>query len=215
MSLIFIRSASFPHLRGLSHRLTSRSNGLVERPSMFGIGRSFETGLAGILVAGIHASCFSLQQSGASREPVEDDYIPEVGRRPSERVVRLANEMVGLSILEVSDVGDLLKKKLRISNSMMPMMGVPKSGAGGATAPGKTEEKKPEKLSFDVRLEKYDAATKIKIVKEVRTFTDLGLKEAKELVEKIPATLKTGLSKEEATEIVEKLKALGATAVMV
>ncbi|KAK7858493.1 50s ribosomal protein l7/l12 [Quercus suber] len=52
---------------------------------------------------------------------------------------------------------------------------------------------------------------KEKIIKEVRTFTDLGLKEAKELVEKVPVVLKKGLTKEEADPILAKLKELGAT----
>ena len=69
-------------------------------------------------------------------------------------------------------------------------------------------------MTFDVKLEKYEASSKIKIIKEIRTFTTLGLKEAKELVEKTPAVLKTGISKEEASDIVEKLKALGATVAM-
>ncbi|KAH7352081.1 hypothetical protein KP509_19G029000 [Ceratopteris richardii] len=76
------------------------------------------------------------------------------------------------------------------------------------------EEKKPEKTNFDVKLEKFDASAKIKVIKEVRSFTSLGLKEAKELVEKLPATLKQGVGKEEAEQIVEKLKAVGATAVL-
>lgn len=141
----------------------------------------------------------------------------QLGRRPSDKVVRLADEMIALSVLEVSDVADLLKKKLKISN--MPMMGfgmvpgMPTQGAGRGSA-SQEQEKKPEKMTFDVKLEKYDAASKIKIIKEVRAFTTLGLKEAKELVEKIPATLKTGVSKEEASDIVAKLKALGATVAM-
>ncbi|KAF9690303.1 hypothetical protein SADUNF_Sadunf01G0181500 [Salix dunnii] len=68
-----------------------------------------------------------------------------------------------------------------------------------------------EKTAFDIKLEKFDAAAKIKVIKEVRTFTDLGLKEAKDLVEKVPVVLKKGLTKEEAGPIIEKLKALGAT----
>ena len=71
-----------------------------------------------------------------------------------------------------------------------------------------------EKSTFDLKLEKYDAATKIKIIKEVRTFTDLGLKEAKDLVEKVPMVLKNGLTKEEANPSLAKLKELGATVVL-
>ncbi|KAH7433246.1 hypothetical protein KP509_07G061500 [Ceratopteris richardii] len=91
--------------------------------------------------------------------------------------------------------------------------------AGGAPAQGGQssavqEEKKPEKTNFDVKLEKFDAASKIKVIKEIRSFTTLGLKEAKELVEKLPAVLKAGVAKEEADQIVDKLKAVGATCVL-
>ncbi|KAK3030117.1 hypothetical protein RJ639_038866 [Escallonia herrerae] len=63
-----------------------------------------------------------------------------------------------------------------------------------------------------MKLESYDAPSKIKIIKEVRSFTDLGLKEAKELVEKTPAVIKKGVSKEEGEQIIEKMKAIGASA---
>jgi ribosomal protein L7/L12 len=68
--------------------------------------------------------------------------------------------------------------------------------------------------TYELRLEGFDAASKIKVIKEIRTFTDLGLKEAKELVEKAPAVIKGGLSKEEAQAIVERMKAIGAKVVM-
>ncbi|KAI5056918.1 hypothetical protein GOP47_0028736 [Adiantum capillus-veneris] len=147
-----------------------------------------------------------------AKEIAVDPHFAELGRLPSEKIIRIADEMLSLSILEVSDVADLLKKKLKITN--MPMVGF--GFAGGAAPAGSqpVEEKKPEKMTFDVKLEKFDAAAKIKIIKEIRSFTTLGLKEAKELVEKAPAVVKTGISKEEATDIVAKLKALGATVVM-
>nr|CAD1817131.1 unnamed protein product [Ananas comosus var. bracteatus] len=89
--------------------------------------------------------------------------------------------------------------------------GAAAAGAGGAQ--GK-EEKKQEKTVFELRLEAFDAASKIKVIKEVRGFTDLGLKEAKDLVEKTPAVIKRGVSKEEAEQIIEKMKAVGAKVVM-
>ena len=95
------------------------------------------------------------------------------------------------------------------------------SGAilSGSAAPGSASgdlktAAAAEKTAFDIKLEKFDAAAKIKVIKEVRTFTDLGLKEAKDLVEKVPVVLKKGLTKEEAGPIIEKLKALGATVVL-
>lgn len=99
---------------------------------------------------------------------------------------------------------------------MMPGMGLKtgvKGGGGGAAKGG--EEKAAEKTTFDLKLEGgFDAGSKIKIIKEVRTFTDLGLKEAKELVEKAPTLLKKGVPKEEAEKIIEKMKGIGAKVVM-
>lgn len=102
---------------------------------------------------------------------------------------------------------------------MMPGMGFSLRGmggaGGGAAAPAAAEEKKEEKTAFDLKLEAgFEAGSKIKIIKEVRTFTDLGLKEAKELVEKAPAVLKTAVPKEEAEKIIEKMKAIGAKVIM-
>ncbi|MCI16028.1 50S ribosomal protein L7/L12, partial [Trifolium medium] len=76
------------------------------------------------------------------------------------------------------------------------------------------EEVKPEKTVFELKLLSYEAASKIKVIKEVRGFTDLGLKEAKDIVEKTPSIIKKGVSKEEGEQIIEKLKALGANVVM-
>lgn len=149
----------------------------------------------------------------------EPDYDPTEARTPpSEKIQRIANEISTLSLLEVVDLSTLLKKKLGLPSGMgMGMMMAPGAGmAGGAAgAPAAAvEEKQPEKTAFDVKLEKFEATSKIKIIKEVRTFTALGLKEAKELVEKAPIVLKSGVSKEEAEQIIEKLKSVGATVVM-
>lgn len=101
---------------------------------------------------------------------------------------------------------------------MMPGMGFSmgagmKGGGGGGAAAAKAEEK-VEKTVFDVKLEGFDAAVKIKVIKEVRGFTDLGLKEAKDLVEKAPTLLKKGVTKDEAEKIIEKMKGVGAKVTM-
>ncbi|XP_018813235.1 50S ribosomal protein L7/L12-like [Juglans regia] len=93
-------------------------------------------------------------------------------------------------------------------------MGLNKYGPAGNGIASADEAKSVEKTAFDIKLEKFDVASKIKIIKEVRTFTDLGLKEAKELVEKAPVVLKKGLTKEEADSIVAKFKDLGSTVVL-
>ncbi|KAI4311818.1 hypothetical protein MLD38_036682 [Melastoma candidum] len=139
---------------------------------------------------------------------------------PTERVFRLVDEVSGLSLLEVSELSSILMKKLGMNAP--PVVGVMKAGAatglagmaGKAAASAAKEETKPEKTVFELKLESYEAASKIKIIKEVRSFTDLGLKEAKELVEKTPAVFKKGVSKEEAEQIIEKMKAVGAKVIM-
>ncbi|PPD75212.1 hypothetical protein GOBAR_DD27857 [Gossypium barbadense] len=114
---------------------------------------------------------------------------------PTERVWRLVDEISGLTLSEISELGSIIMKKR------------------GMIEPP-TEEKKPDKTVFELKLESYEAASKIKVIKEVRSFTDLGLKEAKDLVEKTPSVLKKGVSKEEGEQIIEKMKALGAKVVL-
>ncbi|XP_010252189.1 PREDICTED: uncharacterized protein LOC104593854 [Nelumbo nucifera] len=138
---------------------------------------------------------------------------------PTDRVFRLVDEVSGLTLVEVAELSSILMKKLGMKEA--PVVGVMKPGAAAGLA-GMTmkapsaakEEKKLEKTVFELKLESYDAASKIKIIKEVRSFTDLGLKEAKDLVEKTPSVIKKGVSKEEGEQIIEKMKAVGAKVVM-
>ena len=137
---------------------------------------------------------------------------------PSERVFRLIDEVAGLTLAEAAELGAIMMKKMGMKEP--PTVGVLKPGAAGLAGMGvkaptaSKEEKKPEKTVFELKLESFEAASKIKIIKEVRGFTDLGLKEAKDLVEKAPSVLKKGVSKEEGEQLIEKLKALGAKVVM-
>lgn len=133
------------------------------------------------------------------------------------------NELTELTLLEVMDLVEVMREKkgineLPIMMLMMPGMGIRGIPRGvGATKGGGVEagvEEKVEKTAFDVKLDAFDAAAKIKVIKEVRTFTSLGLKEAKDLVEKAPTLLKKGVTKEEAESIIAKLKEIGAKASM-
>lgn len=137
---------------------------------------------------------------------------------PTERVFRLVDEVSGLTLAEAAELGAIMMRKMGMKEP--PTVGVLKPGAAGLagmavkSSAAAKEEKKPEKTVFEIKLESYEASAKIKIIKEVRGFTDLGLKEAKDLVEKTPSVLKRGLSKEEGEQIIEKLKALGAKVVL-
>ncbi|PPR86249.1 hypothetical protein GOBAR_AA34440 [Gossypium barbadense] len=116
---------------------------------------------------------------------------------PSEKVSAIVDELSGLTLLEVMDLTEVLRQKLDVKE--MPIMAVmmPGMGFGGA-------------MRGAGKLEGFDAAAKIKVIKEVRGFTDLGLKEAKDLVEKAPTLLKKGVTKEEAEKIIQKMKEVGA-----
>ncbi|XP_057433542.1 uncharacterized protein LOC130726315 [Lotus japonicus] len=133
---------------------------------------------------------------------------------PSEKITQLAERIGALSEEERAQIMPALAERLNLPKlQLISTEGLDLGSEGGAAGP-KVEEKKAEKTAFDVKLEKFDAAAKIKVIKEVRTFTSLGLKEAKDLVEKVPVVLKQGVTKEEANDIIEKIKAAGGVAVM-
>jgi large subunit ribosomal protein L7/L12 len=111
--------------------------------------------------------------------------------------------IANMSVLELSELIKEFEEKFGVSAAAP----VAVAAAGGAVA---QEAPKEEKTEFDVILASV-GAEKIKVIKEVRAVTGLGLKEAKELVESAPAPLKEGASKEEAADIKAKIEAAGAT----
>jgi len=117
------------------------------------------------------------------------------------KIEKLADEIVGLTLLEAVELKDLLKEK----HGIEPAAGAVVAAAGPAVA-----EAAEEKTEFDVILKGF-GEKKINVIKEVRAITALGLKEAKDLVESAPAPIKEGLKKEEAEAIKKKLEEVGAT----
>ncbi|MEP5152060.1 50S ribosomal protein L7/L12 [Planktotalea sp.] len=115
---------------------------------------------------------------------------------------KLAEEIVGLTLLEAQELKTILKDEYGIEPAAGGAVMVAAGGdAGGASAEEQTE--------FDVIL-KAAGASKINVIKEVRAITGLGLKEAKELVEAGGKAVKEGVSKEEAEDVKGKLEAAGA-----
>ncbi|MDA8852054.1 50S ribosomal protein L7/L12 [Hyphomicrobiales bacterium] len=115
---------------------------------------------------------------------------------------KIVEELSSLSVLEASELSKLLEEKWGVS-AAAPVAMAAAPAAGGEAA----EE---EQDSFTVVLTAV-GEKKINVIKEVRTITGLGLKEAKDLVEGAPKDVKENASKEEAAEIKEKLEAAGAT----
>ena len=116
-------------------------------------------------------------------------------------VKKLADELMGLTILEAKELNDILEEN-GIKAAAAVVAGPAAGGGDGGGAEAKTD--------FDVVMTSF-GGNKISVIKEVRGITGLGLKEAKELVEDAPKAVIEGVPEAEANEIKEKLEAAGAT----
>ncbi len=110
------------------------------------------------------------------------------------------------SVFELAELIDAFKSKFNVTIAAAPVGGAPAAGGGGAAAAPAVEEK----TEFDVLL-KDAGGKKIQVIKVVREITGLGLKEAKDLVDGAPGTVKAGVTKDEAASIKAKLEEQGAT----
>jgi large subunit ribosomal protein L7/L12 len=117
----------------------------------------------------------------------------------------IAEQIQGLTLLEASQLVKLLEEKLGVSAAAAAVAAAPAAG-GGAAAAAPAEEK----TEFTVVLTAA-GANKINVIKAVREVTSLGLKEAKDLVDGAPKTIKEGVNKEEAEAIKKKFTDAGAT----
>ncbi len=123
----------------------------------------------------------------------------------SEKVAGLVKSIEELTVLELADVVKALEEKFGVSANM-PVMAAAAPGAAAGGAAAAVEEK----TAFTVVLTS-SGANKIAVIKEVRAMTNLGLKEAKDLVDGAPKTVKDGVTKDEAADMKKKLEAAGAT----
>ena len=119
-------------------------------------------------------------------------------------IEKIAEDLSNLTVLEAAELAKLLEDKWGVSAAAAP---VAVAAAAGGDAGGAAAEEKSE---FDVVLAAA-GASKINVIKEVRTITGLGLKEAKDLDEGAPKPVKEGVAKAEAEEIKAKLEEAGAT----
>jgi large subunit ribosomal protein L7/L12 len=117
----------------------------------------------------------------------------------------IAEQIQGLTLLEASQLVKLLEEKLGVSAAAATVAAAPAGGGGAAAAPAAEE-----KTEFNVILTAA-GANKINVIKAVREVTNLGLKEAKDLVDGAPKSIKEGVNKEEAETIRKKFTDAGAT----
>ena len=116
---------------------------------------------------------------------------------------KIVEELSSLTVLEAADLAKMLEEKWGVSAAAAVAVAAGPAGAAAAPAEEKTE--------FTVVLASAPADKKIAVIKEVRAITNLGLKEAKDLVEGAPKNVLEGVNKEKAAEAKAKLEAAGAT----
>jgi large subunit ribosomal protein L7/L12 len=126
----------------------------------------------------------------------------------SEKLEKMTEEVGNLTVLELAEWVKVLQDKFGVQGMSMMAMAAPVAGAAAGGAAGAPAAE--EKTTFTVVLAGA-GANKIAVIKEVRAMTSLGLKEAKDLVEAAPKSVKEGVTKEEAEEMKKKLEAAGAT----
>lgn len=117
----------------------------------------------------------------------------------SEKILKFVEDIKGMTVMELSELVDAIQEEFGVTAAIAA---APAAGAGAAAAEEKTE--------FDVVLASF-GDSKMGVIKAVKEILGLGLKEAKEVVESAPKTLKEGASKTDAEEIKTKLEAAGAT----
>jgi large subunit ribosomal protein L7/L12 len=124
-----------------------------------------------------------------------------VGQEKLEEIIQAIEQM---TVLELSQLVKALEERFGVTAAPVAVAAAPAAGAAPAAAPAEEE-----KTEFDVILSNV-GPNKIQVIKVVRELTQLGLKEAKDLVEAAPKPVKQGVSKQEAETIKQKLEAVGA-----
>jgi large subunit ribosomal protein L7/L12 len=124
-----------------------------------------------------------------------------VGQEKLEEIIQVIEQM---TVLELSQLVKALEERFGVTAALVAVAAAPAAGAAPAAAPAEEE-----KTEFDVILSDV-GPNKIQVIKVVRELTQLGLKEAKDLVEAAPKPVKQGVSKQEAETIKQKLEAVGA-----
>jgi len=158
-----------------------------------------------VLSRSIHSSALRSSDE-ANAEPSFDP-----STKPTAQVEKIVTDIKELTVAELVQLTKSLETLFGFKGMAMPVGGAAPAAAPAAAAPAAEAKAEPaEKPIVTIKLDKYDAKQKLVIIKEVRTLTGLGIKEAKDLVDGAPKELKKDVKREDALKLVEKFKALGA-----
>uniref|UniRef100_A0A8C9KET2 Large ribosomal subunit protein bL12m n=1 Tax=Panthera tigris altaica TaxID=74533 RepID=A0A8C9KET2_PANTA len=148
--------------------------------------------------------------AGAPLDNAPKEYPP--------KIQQLVQDIASLTLLEISDLNELLKKTLKIQDvGLMPMGGTVPGAAPAAAAPEAEEDipRQKERTHFTVRLTEAKPVDKVRLIKEIKNYIQgINLVQAKKLVESLPQEIKANVSKAEAEKIKAALEAVGGTVVL-
>ncbi|XP_014778913.1 39S ribosomal protein L12, mitochondrial [Octopus bimaculoides] len=156
-------------------------------------------------------SFFSTTSSCQNEALAVGPHVEDTTKEYSPKIQKLVDEIGALTLLEVSDLNELLKKTLNIKDT--PMMSAMPVAAAAPSSTEDTEEAplKQEQTIFSVKLVSFDAAKKIPVIKEIKNLmSGFNLVQAKKFVEAAPQTIESDIPKEEAEKIKAALEAVGA-----
>ncbi|XP_061188416.1 large ribosomal subunit protein bL12m-like [Saccostrea echinata] len=150
----------------------------------------------------------SRKEYSSAAEQLQEPQIQGTEKEYSPKIERIVDEISQLTLLEVCDLNELLKTRLKIKDG--PVMAM----AGPAVAAPKEEEEevapKREKNAFTVKLVKFDDSKKITLIKELKNIIpDINLVQAKKFVEAVPQVVKADIMKEEAEKLKSTIEAVG------
>ena len=145
--------------------------------------------------------------------PSTNDNV-ETNVEVSKEVIDVFQKILQLDVVELGLLRVIVNEKLGVVLTENDLRGGSGGGGGGEGGTLNKEENavvEEEKTHFELKLTGFDAKSKIKVIKEIRSITGLGLKDAKEMVEGAPKIIQKNVKKEEAEELKAKLEAVGAT----
>jgi large subunit ribosomal protein L7/L12 len=147
----------------------------------------------------------------AEGEEMPINPLPPLDGKAPPHIQELADDILHLNMLEMHELVKMVQEHFGWSDAELDGPAMMMGGGGGGQAAAEEAAPVVERTTFDLKLEAFDAKSKIKVIKEVRAIAGLGLKEAKELVEGAPKVIKKEIKKEEAEELKAKLEEIGAT----
>ena len=177
------------------------------------VASSFSTSSSSVLL-----SAAAAQPAQSSPHVVPPPTLDGQPKEYSPKIQTLVDEISKLNLIEVSDLNELLRKRLNIRDVPMAAMGFAPAGGAAAQAAKKDEEEKNDDLpkatksSFKVKIVKFDETKKVALIKEIKSLVEnMNLVQAKKFVESAPQVLKNDVSKDDAEKLKAQLEKVGAT----